>query len=374
VLSSDAEIQAVLNRILDDSEMLLRKLGSPEIRTLFIGGGTPSAIPGDLLANFLNRLNKSFSNSPKESTIELNPETVTEELLIILEDNEINRISVGVQSLDDGILKTLGRNIDTAATLKALDTIKRYWKGSISFDLINSVPGQDVDTALSDIKRINKFDPGHISLYSLTFEPSTKLYSMLKAGRIQILSESVDSVMQKESIDLLKSLSFKRYEISNYTNDGKQSLHNLNYWNMGSYVGIGPSAASTMMTDDGPLRIGYKRDISTFLEQNSIEDRVELELLNPNSFLLEHLLMGFRLLKGIDTSHISKVFNFNIENYLKPLFSRWNDKLIITEDSIRLTEEGLSLLNPFLVDIAALIDKSPLEISISDINWPLETT
>ncbi|MCK5346119.1 MAG: hypothetical protein KAR20_22065, partial [Candidatus Heimdallarchaeota archaeon] len=267
---------------------------------------------------------------------------------------------------------TLGRNTDAGTTLKALDTIKGYWKSSISFDLINSVPDQDIDTALSDIKRINKFDPDHISLYSLTFEPSTKLYTMLKSGRLEKLKESVDSDMQQESSKLLESFGYKRYEISNFAKEGKQSVHNLNYWKMGSYAGIGPSAASTLMTAGGPVRIEYKRSISDFLKASSIKDRVEFEYLKSESFLLEHLMMGFRLLNGIDKEHINKVFRLDIENYLGTMFDKWKGRLIGDKDSIYLTSRGISLLNPFLVDIATLIENNPLNISGNEINWPLE--
>lgn len=351
--------------------MLLKKLGSPEIKTLFIGGGTPSAVPINMLKDLLNKLDKITGSPTLDFTIELNPETVTEELLMLLKENGISRISVGVQSLDDRILRTLGRNTDVTSTRKALEIIRKYWTGSFSVDLINAVPGQSVNSALSDIKFINEFEPDHISMYSLTFEPSTKLYTMLKAGKVKILEESVDSIMQHESIELLKSFGYKRYEISNFSKEGKQSLHNLNYWNMGSYAGIGPSAASTLMTSDGPVRIENKRSISAFLNEESFDSRVDFEYLKPDSFLLEHLMMGFRLINGIDKEHLNSVFKVNIENYLEPVLERWQGKLKIKKKSIYLTEEGLSLLNPFLVDTASLGNSNPLNISGKEINWPL---
>lgn len=351
--------------------MILKKMGRPEIKTLFIGGGTPSSIPLDLLEKFLSILERIVHTSPLEFTIELNPETVNKGLLRILSVNGINRISVGVQSLDDRILRILGRNTDVTSTIKALEIIRKYWPGSFSVDLINAVPGQSVNSALSDIKFINEFEPDHISMYSLTFEPSTKLYTMLKAGKVKIPEESVDSIMQHESIELLKSFGYKRYEISNFSKEGKQSLHNLNYWNMGSYAGIGPSAASTLMTSDGPVRIENKRSISAFLNEESFDSRVDFEYLKPDSFLLEHLMMGFRLIDGIDKEHINSVFKVNIENYLEPVLERWQGKLKIKKKSIYLTEEGLSLLNPFLVDTASLGNSNPINISGKEINWPL---
>ncbi len=348
-------------------------MGKPEIKTLFIGGGTPSSIPIDLLDNFLDKLKLIIHSSPAETTIELNPETVDTDLLRILSSNGIQRLSVGVQSLDDSILRTLGRNTDVLTTKNGLEIIKKEWKGSFSVDLINTVPGQTIESSLSDINLIDKYKPEHISLYNLTFEPFTKLYTLLEAGEITTLSESTDLIMQNESIKLLKNNGYKRYEISNYAKDGKKSLHNLNYWEMGSYLGVGPSAASTLMTEKGPVRLIYKRSISNFLNSSFLEDRIDLEHLNPDSFLLEHLMMGFRLIKGVNTDQIYNIFGIDLIKYLNPIFNKWNELLIVEKNSICLTSRGLSLLNPFLIEIAALIGNYPLCIRGEDINWPFET-
>ncbi|MCK5672429.1 MAG: radical SAM family heme chaperone HemW [Spirochaetales bacterium] len=357
ILSTDKEIKAVLTRILDDTILLLGQMGSPGIKTLFIGGGTPSSLPSAVFKDFLSKLKQLTANSAIEFTIELNPETVTEDLLNILDKNGINRISIGIQSLDDKVLSTLGRNTNVKTSLNALEIIKEHWKGSFSADLINAVPGQTIDSALSDIKRINNYKPDHLSLYSLTFEPFTKLYNLLEEGKIETISETIDISMQEKSKELLKSLGYKQYEISNFTKEGKESLHNLNYWNMGTYLGIGPSAASTLMTSDGPVRIIYKRSISKFLESVPIEERIDFEYIQAESFLLEHLMMGFRLVSGIDIKHINNIFKMDIESFLKPLFNKWGHLLNNDKKSIYLNKEGLLLLNPFLVDVASLIDK-----------------
>jgi len=321
----------------------------------------------------LQKLNIIINTKPNEYSIELNPETVTKELLGILEENSINRISLGVQSLDDRILEVLGRNTNSIRTLKALETIEKNWTKSFSADLINSVPGQTVQKALSDIRILDSFKPDHISLYSLTFEPGTKLFSRLEKGEINLIKDTIDILIQKESISLLKSIGFNRYEISNYAKEKKESLHNLNYWKMGTYIGVGPSGASTLLAEKGPLRLSYKPSISDFLNSMTITDRIEQELINSESFLLEHLMMGFRLSKGIDIGHINSIFNFNIKDYLKPVTDKWGKVIKISETSICLTTDGLSLLNPFLVDIASLISMQKLKLRVSEINWPILT-
>ncbi len=369
-LSSGDEIKLVLNRILEDIEFILDITGNPEIRTLFIGGGTPSSIPIALLTEFLEKLTIIIKKEPYEYSIELNPETVTKEVLSVLEENNINRISLGVQSLNDRVLKVLGRNTDSISTFRALEIIKENWTRSFSADLINAVPEQTLKIALSDIRQINYFKPDHISLYSLTFEAGTELFSKFKMGEIQPITDSDDIFMQKESINLLKSMGFNRYEVSNFAKKGKESLHNLNYWKMGSYLGIGPSGASTLLTNAGPLRLSYKRSISNFLNSKTIADRTEQELINPESFLLEHLMMGFRLKKGIEIEHINSVFNFDIKDYLKTVIDKWGRVIKLTETSISLNSDGLALLNPFLVDTASLISEKKLKLSVSEINWP----
>ena len=351
----------------------MESLGYPEIRTLFIGGGTPGIIPAAVLRDFLQKLCIIINNIPLEYTIELNPETVTREVLTILEENNINRISLGVQSLNDRVLKVLGRNTNVKRTLTALETIKQNWTRLFSADLINAVPEQTLDIALSDIRQLNSFKPDHISLYSLSFEPGTKLFTKLENGKIQPITDTADIIMQEESINLLESAGFNRYEISNFAKRGKESLHNLNYWKMGTYLGVGPSGVSTLLTDKGPLRLSYKRSTSEFISKKKITDRTAQELISPESFLLEHLMMAFRLKKGIDTEHINRVFNMDIKEYLKTVTDKWSKIITFTEESISLTPRGLSLLNPFLVDTASLISENKLKLRVSEINWPILT-
>ncbi len=319
----------------------------------------------------MQKLGVVLKNTPKEYTIEINPETVSKKLLDILTINKINRVSVGVQSLNDRILTTLGRNTNREITFRALETIKRYWKGAFSVDLINAVPGQTIKMALSDIKKINIFSPDHISLYSLTFEPDTQLYSLLESGKINALPENIDTEMQKKSINLLKTLGYKRYEISNYSNEGKESLHNLNYWKMGTYLGTGPSAASTLLSENGPVRFKNIPDTSAFFSSVPLKERMEIDLISKESFLLEHLMMGFRLIKGIDITHINNIFNIDLKRFLEPLNNKWGKVLVTGEDSIFLTEKGLSLLNPFLVDVAELIDSQSYKLTAANITWPV---
>ncbi|MDA3939639.1 MAG: radical SAM family heme chaperone HemW [Spirochaetia bacterium] len=372
-LSTKSEILILLNRILDDTTIFLKKMGSPTIRTLFIGGGTPSAVRLNMLEIFLHKLMDIIGKSPLESTIELNPESVTVKLLKILFNNGINRKSVGFQSLHDNILKTLGRNTNVKINLEALNIIQKYWRGSFSVDLINTVPGQTVNSAVDDINKIQNFDPDHISLYNLTFEPSTKLFSLLKSGKINRLNESIDLDMQTKSIDLLQLLGYERYEVSNFAKKGKQSLHNINYWEMGSYLGIGPSAASTLLSEKGPVRIEYKRSISNYVSDSTFNDRINFEYLDSDTFLLEHLMMGLRLKEGINIIKINNIFNMNIINFLKPLSTKWKDILIIDKESIYLSKNGLSFLNQFLIDIATLIDHAKTNLTNKEINWPILT-
>ncbi len=352
---------------------MLNSLGNPIVETLFIGGGTPSVVPLTILSKFLFALKKMTEGRIIEYTMELNPETVYPELLKTLEYYSINRLSIGIQSLDDQILKILGRNTNRETSTRALETIGKNWKGSVNVDLINSVPGQNVKSALKDIAYIAKISPDHISLYNLTFEKSTKLHSLLEQGKLIPLSESVDSAIQIESSSLLESLGYKQYEVSNYSVEGRESLHNLNYWNMGAYLGIGPSGASTLMSRNGPVRIEQLRSTKEYLKPVSFYKRSNIEILLPGSFLLEHFMMGFRLFKGLDIIDINNIFNTDIFTYLHPVFKKWNSQLLFNGSRVSLNKQGILKLNSFLLDIAAHIDENPLNIQGSEINWPRES-
>ena len=358
--------RSVLAETLHQIKYFLVSYGFPEIETLYIGGGTPTSLPTGLLDWFLSDVRNLIPRIHSEFTVEVNPENVSQELLHILEKRGVTRLSMGVQSLNDNVLKILGRNTDSERTLSALACIDRHWPGQKNFDIITGIPGQNMEEALSDIKSIVAFDPGHISLYSLTFEKGTPLFRKLNSGDLNRLSEDVEISMYETSVDLLESTGYNRYEVSNFSKEGFESVHNIRYWEMKPYFGSGPAGVSTIPGTSGPVRVENSKDINMFLEGEEKKWGWVYEKINPPSFFIEHLMMGFRLVRGIDVQRIKQVFSIDLQTMFPRTLHRWEPFLQQNEEFLSLTRNGLNLLDSFLSDLSGEFNPS----NIKTCSWP----
>ncbi len=358
--------QRVLDEIILQIENFLAISSFPHIETIFIGGGTPGSLPLSLLDSFLSKLTKIITDKGGEFTIEVNPEDVTKNLLEILERRGVNRLSMGVQSLNEKLLTVLGRNTGSKRTREALDCIQKYWKGQKNFDIITCVPGQQKKDTLHDLKTIMKYHPDHISLYTLTFEKGTPLFEHLHNGRMTKLSELFETELYEESLEFLESSGYYRYEISNFAKKGCESTHNMRYWEMKPYFGAGPAAVSTVLQRAVPVRIENPRDIDIFLKGKETNWGSSLEILEPSTFFFEHLMTGFRLSKGVDFEKISKIFSVDALSLFPRTFSSWNSFLHENGPFLSLTKKGMNLLDAFLTDLAGELDAS----RINTCRWP----
>ena len=353
---------SVLERIILQLKTFIAKNPVIDVYTVYIGGGTPSSLPLNLLESFLSALEDILPSNVEEFTMEANPEDIHKPFLEMLFSHHINRISMGVQSLNESVLKVLERNTSRYKTLKALDCLASNWQENISFDLITSVPGQETADTLRDLQTLLKFSPGHISLYTLTFENGTPLTKKLEEGTIHKVSEEHEAAIFDGCTDYLEDNGYYRYEISNFSSPGEQSLHNKVYWDLNPYFGAGPSAVSTIPFQNKALRIENPRDMKSFLHGN-------FELINSQSFLLEHLLMGFRLIKGIHVGRIESIFPIDIFSTFTRTIDSWSRNLKFNEGYLSLDRSGLMLLNKFLSDIAAEIPEDLPE----NYSWPLRS-
>ena len=358
--------RTVLSETLNQIKYFLVSCGFPEIETLYIGGGTPTSLPSGILNRFLSDVRNLIPRIHGEFTVEVNPENVTQELLQILEKRGVTRLSMGVQSLNDNVLKILGRNTDSERTRSALACIDRHWPGQKNFDIITGIPGQNMEEALSDIKSIAAFDPGHISLYSLTFEAGTPLYRKLNSGNIKRLPEDVEIAMYEASLNLLESAGYNRYEVSNFSKTGFESVHNLRYWEMKPYFGSGPAGVSTIPGRSGPVRVENPKNIDLFLGGEENKWGWVYEKIAPPSFFIEHLMMGFRLVRGINVQRIKQVFSVDLQTVFPRTLHRWEPFLHQNGSFLALTRNGLNLLNSFLSDLLNEFD--PLYIKTC--TWP----
>lgn len=237
--------QNFLNAYLKEIDFYKNYLKEREIQTIYFGGGTPSLMAPNMVAEILNKLNKDFklSNNP-EITIEANPSSSEIEKFKSFKQAGINRISIGVQSFDDNRLKFLGRKHNAKEAIKAIESAKQIFDDRLSFDLIYATKNQTLDDWQKELEQAVKFNPKHLSLYQLTIEKGTDFFNQYKKGEAKTVNDDLAEDMYFYTIDKLKQHGLKKYEISNFAALSHESQHNLNYWRYGEYLGLGAGAHS----------------------------------------------------------------------------------------------------------------------------------
>ncbi|HLB24834.1 MAG TPA: radical SAM family heme chaperone HemW [Nitrospirota bacterium] len=213
--------------------------------SLYIGGGTPTVLPQDVLLRLIRAVYAKFSiKEGTEATLEANPGTLDNMDLAELGDAGINRVSLGVQSFDPAELSMLGRLHGRGEVDKSVDRCRSAGIGNVSLDLIYSLPGQDPGKWSESLRHAVSLSPEHISLYDLSVEAGTKLHAEVKAGRLALPPETKSAEMYLHAVEFLEERGFRRYEISNFARPGYECRHNLGYWSSGEYAGFGAGAHS----------------------------------------------------------------------------------------------------------------------------------
>lgn len=337
----------VLDRTMEQTARYIEYFGIKSIPTVYIGGGTPTSMPLPLLDKLLSFVGKLPLENGAECTIEANPETVTPDLIALLSDSCINRLSLGVQSFLNSTLKTLGRHCNFKTNFSKLEIIKSKWKGQLSLDLISSVPGQTVSESIGDINTAVSFKPDHISLYALTLEEGTPLARLYSDN-----PDAIDDNVWIIAADHLEVSGYHRYEVSNFALPGHQSKHNTRYWKLLPYIGTGAGGVSTLHDRDSLFRIANVPNLERYLAGSGLLCGAETEEVAGKSYIFEYLMMGFRMTAGIARQDFRTTFGREITDVIPETLSNWKDKGLVseTENSVFLTKQGLLLLNQFLLD------------------------
>lgn len=336
-----------------EQEISFRTRNDPIIwNTIYVGGGTPSILnPKNLL-----RLEESIFikniryNLNQEWTIEANPEDITQEWLLACTQIGINRISLGIQSLNDTCLKAVNRRGSRAKTLQALNLITKNWDQQLSLDLISGLPEQSEKSLLDDIYTLSHFAPDHISLYSLTVEEGTSLAKQIKDKNIRLPESESQDLLWLKGRDSLESLGYYQYEVSNFALPGFESKHNQVYWDLSSYIGVGPGATGTLIRGQTAVRYSNTTNIEKWLE-NPCTANTE-EIISTDDCIKERIMMGFRTKKGIEQASFRARFSVDLTSLISNTIRKWDKKGLIslTDTNIALTKEGLLFLNRFLED------------------------
>lgn len=317
------------------------------IETIYIGGGTPSSLDDDLLDAFLDALEGLIDlKTMKEITIEANPNDVSASWLEILRKHHINRVSMGVQSMHEDLLKFLGRTHTKDIVLHAIELLKTA-QFNFNLDFLYGIPGQSQDMLMEDLDFIKDFNPQHISYYSLILEDRTVLNYLIKKHKVDDFPDDLARTFGEIIDQRLKSYGYHKYEFSNYAKAGYESKHNLIYWNLEEYLGVGLNASSQF----NYVRMVNPSKISEYLE--GIKDKSltmhRLEDFNPQ---LETLLVGLRKTQGISLEAYQSRFKKDVFDIYPQLKKYLEQGLLETKDGyLRFTNDGIYLSNQVFVDI-----------------------
>ncbi len=276
------------------------------VSTLYIGGGTPSLLTPQQLGTILAKIDGLFGiEAGAEITVEANPGTIDFYKIKDYCELGVNRLSLGVQSLFDDVLRRLGRMHDGRDARRAFDMGVRAGFENISIDLIYGVPGQDLGQWREGLKSAVELRPRHISAYLLQPEPETPLGRLVASGKIDMLSEEEEASQYEETVESLMRARYRHYELSNFAQPGYECRHNLNYWQGGEYLGFGAGAVSFIQGK----RYQNLADVSAYIERLSRGQtplRAELEELDDEGVTRERLVLGLRLIDGLDIEDLQK--------------------------------------------------------------------
>jgi putative oxygen-independent coproporphyrinogen III oxidase len=322
------------------------KAANTIIRTIYIGGGTPSQLSRYSLEKLFHAIDTYLECSPEEVTMEVNPDDVTNDLAETISALHINRVSMGAQTFDDNRLKFLNRRHKSFQVERAIDILHEHGVGNISIDLMFGFPGQTCDSWKEDVRRAISLDIQHISAYSLMYEEGTRLYRMLKENMIKEIDEEVSLNMYNELINILCGAGYEHYEISNFAKKGYRALHNSSYWHDIPYLGIGAAAHSYNIKS----RQWNVFDINKYIESIS-HDTVPFtfESIDADTHYNDIVTTELRTSEGIDLSRLADKY---VQYIVKQAARHVADKTVdINDGHLKLTREGLYISDMIMSDL-----------------------
>ena len=330
------------------------RTGGAPLHSVFFGGGTPSLMPPRLVEALLREAEDLWGFAPQvEITLEGNPSSVESRNYAALASAGINRVSLGLQSLDDAALRFLGRLHDAREGLAALDVAQRHF-ARVSFDLIYALPGQTAEQWQAELGRALDFGTGHLSLYQLTIEPGTRFATMVRQHDFTPLDDDAAADLFELTRAMTAAAGLPAYEISNHARPGEESRHNLTYWRYQDYCGIGPGAHGRR---GGSATVRHRKP-ENWLAAIAANGTglAEERALSPGEQASEALLMGLRLREGVDLAALTQRFGFPRAELIaadKLAFYAAQGLVWQRDDRIGITAAGMPLLDALLGELVA---------------------
>ncbi|WP_374940977.1 radical SAM family heme chaperone HemW [Clostridium mucosae] len=321
-----------------------------KIKSIFIGGGTPSYLETNQIYKLLKTISKLNLTENMEFTMECNPGALEKEKLETMLRGGVNRISMGLQAVQNSLLKDIGRIHSFKQFEENFNLAREVGFKNINVDLMFGLPNQKVDEWKESLEVIAKLNPEHISAYSLIIEEGTAFYKLWERNKLILPSEDEEREMYSITKEILKEHGYEQYEISNYAKSGYECYHNKVYWQCDDYLGVGSASSSFI---DGK-RIKNIENVKLYIEKiNNNESIIEEIIKNSKEDNIEEFIfMGLRMNKGISLNEFKKRFGIDINSIYKDIIEKnINKKLLVLEkDNLRLTDKGIELSNLVMSD------------------------
>lgn len=329
----------LVDKYLNSLEMEIKNSYKNEkIRTIYIGGGTPSCLTKKQLDKLFEIIKLFDIDKNCEFSFESNISDITESMLKQLIENNVNRISIGIETVNPRFMKLLNRFNYKNMVIEKINLVKKYFD-NFNLDLMYAFPNQNINEVLDDLDFIIKLEPKHISIYSLIIEEHTKIY----IDGVKSIDEEIESSMYYNIINYLKKFNYNHYEISNFSKDGYQSKHNLVYWNNLEYYGFGLGASGFVSN----IRYTNTRSINKYLDGNYI---FEKEKILKSINMENEMIFGLRKIAGVNKKEFLKKYNINIYDNFDIIDLVDNNYLIDDGNNIFIPEDKLYVSNSILVN------------------------
>lgn len=354
--AEEEEWQQYVAALLSEIESYREFAKGYRVSTIFIGGGTPSVLLPKQMEDILQKIYEIFELERRaEITIEVNPGTVDEEKLQCYKENGVNRLSMGLQSVKDEKLRLLGRIHTYQEFVESYELARKAGFDNISIDLISSVPGQTLQEWKEELETAAAQNPEHISVYQLIIEEGTPFYEKYAEHPELLPDEETSREIYLWTGKFLKEAGYEQYEISNYAKPGKESRHNLKYWERGDYLGLGLGAASMVRN----IRMSNTKDMRTYLERCDKPKtmREDVQFLEEPRQMEEFMFLGLRKTRGVSKKEFKRIFGREMDMVYEKALHKCleNGMLLEHKDRIFLSEEGTLLsnmvLSEFLFDL-----------------------
>jgi oxygen-independent coproporphyrinogen-3 oxidase len=348
VIGKKDQYQKFVERMVRELSLVGQKMH--KVNTIYVGGGTPTLLPVELLEEMLDAICTYLPmDGETEFTVEANPETLTTEIASCLAANGVNRLSIGAQSFEMELLKQLERWHDPQNVQRAVEISRQAGIDNINIDLIYAIPTQTIEQVQEDLRIVIDLEPKHLSCYALTYEPNTPMRSKLDAGTISRVEHDIEVDMFDIVISKLNANGFLQYEISNFAKEGYACKHNVIYWKNKNWWPFGPAAAGHI----NGRRWRNSPRLSSYLSSESLPAVVDVELLSEDEQAGEAFMMGLRLLEGIEREVVEQLIEKSTEEWRRSVIKRNIEIGLLEwrEDALVLTDKGLHFADTVISEL-----------------------